>query len=74
VGAYHEESLTEEGQREEYLHHPNNGEPHGMRTPRWHLQEEHDATTPLPPDPEILGFHPEHVERPSTAITMPSRR
>jgi hypothetical protein len=31
-------------------------------TPRRCLQEEHDAGAPPPPDPKILGFHPEPVE------------
>jgi hypothetical protein len=34
-----------------------------VRSPRWHLQEEHDAEAPLPPDPGIFGFHPENVKR-----------
>jgi hypothetical protein len=30
--------------------------------PRRCLQEEHDTGVPPPPDPRILGFHPEEVE------------
>jgi hypothetical protein len=43
-------------------------------TPRWHLQEHHDTKAPLPPDPRILGFHPEYAERPGTATSTPSRK
>jgi hypothetical protein len=31
--------------------------------PRRCLQEEHDTGVPPPPDPRILGFHPEEVEK-----------
>jgi hypothetical protein len=30
--------------------------------PRRCLQEEHDTGVPPPPDPRILGFHPDEVE------------
>jgi hypothetical protein len=41
------------GQPEEDPCHPNNGAPHGVMTPRWHLQQDHDAEASLPPDPWI---------------------
>jgi hypothetical protein len=31
--------------------------------PRWCLQEEHDTGVPPPPDPRILGFHPDEAEK-----------
>ena len=68
--AEHEASLPEESGVEP----PNHRRAARRGTPRRHLQEDHDAEAPLPPDPRILGFHPEHVDTPSTATSTPSRR
>nr|XP_051204970.1 uncharacterized protein LOC127318530 [Lolium perenne] len=45
-----------------------------MWTPRRCLQEDHGTRASPPPDPRILGFHPEHVEGQGEASTTPSRR